>query len=167
MKRAIYVHDDRGLRVYQPDDFPLQLGGDGADIRLDGVDDVSLGQIGLSDGVPFLIADQATVRVNGSRYDNSCWLGDGTVAVLDEAHVVSRLRPDAITLYARSRTRGQTPPPQADDDEHVVIQPVAFHPGSGGDRPRHHALRIAQAAVALLFVALALLPARFRRMLFP
>ena len=151
MKRAIYVHDDRGLRVYQPGDFPLQLGGDGADIRLDGVDGASLGQIGLSGGVPYLSVDQA-VRINGSRFDDSCWLGDGAVAVLDEAHVVSRLGPDAITLYARSRTRAQTPPPQADDDEHVVVQPVAFHPGSGGDRPRHHALRFAQAAVALLGV---------------
>ncbi len=155
MKRAIHVHDDRGLRVFRPDDFPLQLGGDGADIRLDGIEEAPLGQIGLDGGVPFLSVEQASVRINGSRNGSSCWLGDGTVAVLDDAHVVCRLRPDAITLYARSRTRGQTPPPpSADVDDRVAVEPVAFRPGSGSARPRHHALRFAQAGLALLFVVL-------------
>lgn len=154
MKRIIEIHDDQGVRVFRADDFPLQLGGEGADIRLDGLDGARLGQIGLADGVPFLETDQAPVRINGSVHDSSCWLGDGTVAVMDDAHVVCRLRPDAITLYARSRVRGQTPPPAPQANHHAVVQPVAFHPGGTTGQPRQHALRLTQSAVALLFVGL-------------
>lgn len=134
MSGSIHVHDDHGTRHF-PADVPLQIGGAGADIRLDGVEGNALGVLGVADGLAFLGELGESVRVNGQVHDSACWLADGAVAVFDRAHLVCRVQGEDIVIQARSRRRDATPPPAADGAGRTVVEPVAYHPGRGAYRP--------------------------------
>ncbi|MDH3645257.1 MAG: PEGA domain-containing protein [Gammaproteobacteria bacterium] len=157
MTKSIHVHDDHGERIFLPGDFPLEIGGDEADVRMIGVNGKSLAQVGLEADTPYLHPGTEPVRVNGTLKTSACWLSDGDIITFGDGHVIYRQRGEQMFVHARSRVAKATPPPaDADGDAaHEIIEPIAFQPKRGNVISVHRGTRILQVAVIAIFALLA------------
>ncbi len=161
---SVEIMDSRGDRSAGEDDFPLTVGGAGADVFLGDDAAAEVAFLGLSGGDVFVQpaggpadagrpdggpADAGRVSVNGAAVESSQWLGDGDVVrfgaswITVEAHgEVLRLKVRADRGESDDHGKGRIAPPRiappGEPAEIKTIEPIAFEPRRelGGGRRR-------------------------------
>ena len=119
MNRVTLIRDGRGERRYQPDQYPLTVGGGEGGIPLSGQDKV-VAHIGLHQGHPFVqpARDEPPIWHNHERLLQSAWLKSGDQLQIGDDIILWQVQGDQI-LVSLSRavvtpvSPPSTPPPSA------------------------------------------------------
>ena len=134
MKRVFFVDSASGRRRLTETDFPLSVGGAGADIvLLEGMTDTVVAHIALSSGHAYVQPVRADTELfhNHEYINTSAWLKSGDQVQLDDRVLCWDVKGDQVFVKVRQVDELQelqppeAPPPDDDTDADTGIIPVA------------------------------------------
>ena len=167
MNRVYFVETAGGTRRLDEQDFPLSVGGSGADIAVEGIaDNTVLAQIALSGGHAYIQPADETVELfhNHEHLNTSTWLKSGDRVQLGDQVLSWRVKGDQVFVNLRQATHEPellppvVSPPEAFADAGAGPVPIARPATSPQSRRRLRQLFIASfslLALTALFVLLA------------
>ena len=133
---AVAVDGGGPKRIFTDADLPISIGGDSADVPLEGVPgSIQIGRLG---GVFFVQAERGArnVRIDGELATGSREIRDGMLISLDRARLSCALRDGRLEVGVELlQTAGDTAPPDLDElaraprkfASDVAITPIAFN----------------------------------------
>ena len=129
MTRTYSIEDARGRRPVVDADFPLAIGGPGADVQVDEDSTQPLAYLGLSDGDVFVQPSDDRYRVicNGETLESSHWLSDGDVLRFGGAWIAVEARDGEFHLAVRDRDADGTDRRRDDSTDPPLIAPPSSH----------------------------------------
>ncbi len=144
MSQAPAAHDSVGEVTYQPNDFPLTIGGKNADIPVPGIPaGEPLAVLGVADKSPFIQPgpQHRPILLNGNRLEDSQWLQHGDVLHLGETRIVCNFNTAGLgfkvsygdptqntlpPLETSSKIAAPISPPPLPEEPDKTIQPITF-----------------------------------------
>mgnify|MGYP000116723987 CR=1 FL=1 len=112
MNRLTLIRDGRGERRFQPDQYPLSIGGEDAAIVLPGQQEV-LAHIGLEQGHPFVqpAREGPSIWHNHERLVQSAWLKSGDQLQIGDHIILWQVQGDQILVSLSRAVKAPVSPP--------------------------------------------------------